>query len=607
MSKTSDLSYLVGIDLGTTNSVLAYQAQAIEQPALEEPEKIDILPIPQLVKAGQVEERFLLPSFLYLPSDHERTKNAFDLPWEKNGLYLVGEYAKKRGAEVPNRLVSSAKSWLSHKGIDRKKALLPFKASEDIPQLSPIEASTRYLQHLKESWKYRLKQDLTDQEIYLTVPASFDAVAREFTLVATQQAGLSVSLLEEPQAAFYAWLSVHENDWRQILELNDLVLVVDVGGGTTDFSLFSIQEEQGNLHFQRVAVGDHILLGGDNMDIALAHILSQKLSKAKLDAWQSMTLWHQCREAKEALLNDPNLKKYPLSLLGRGSSVIGSTLKTELTLAEIESTLLEGFFPRISSKEYGTPARKVGLSELHLPYADEPAITKQIARFLHTFHQSTSTTSLPTAILFNGGVFKAKMFRDRIVEVLNSWRKTEKKSPLKVLEHQDLDRSVALGAVYYGRTKKGKGIRIRGGTAHSYYVGIESSRPAIPGIPAPLKALCVVPYGMEEGTETAIPQSEFGLIVGEAATFPFFSSNRRKKDEVGTLLDADHADLEENIPLEVTLEITPEDPEGTQIPVKLQSKLTEIGTLEMACVRLDEKQRWRLEFNIRGSEKTKKE
>lgn len=585
--------YLIGIDLGTTNSVVAYKE-------IEGESAIQIFPLSQLVKAGLVEERNTLPSFLYLPNESELSKGSLKLPWDEKLDYAVGEFARNRGSEVPSRLVSSAKSWLSHQGINRQEALLPFKAPEGVPQISPIEASSRYLLHLKQSWNHQLGKTpetaFENQILYLTVPASFDAVARDLTVKAAKNAGLKVTLLEEPQAAFYAWIYKHEATWRKMLEVQDQILIVDVGGGTTDFSLVSVVDEKGNLELQRVAVGNHILLGGDNMDITLAHHVSQKL-KNKLDAWQSMALWHSCRVAKEGILSSKSAEKMPISILGRGSSVIGGALKTELTREEVHQILLEGFFPIVQSKDHQFRTVKVGLSELNLPYASEPAITRQIARFLYQ-HKKENTSSMPTAILFNGGVFKATIFQKRVVEVLNAWLQEEKKSKIKILENQDLDLAVAIGAVYYGEAQRGKGIRIRGGAGRSYYIGIESSMPAIPGIPPPMKALCVVPNGMEEGTSADIPDLELGLVIGETVNFPFFSSNRRKNDTLGVVLE-DITELDPNVSLETSLEPQKGIKEGEHIPVKLHSKVTEIGTLALSCQSPDGKHQWNLEFNIR--------
>lgn len=586
--------YIIGIDLGTTNTALAYGDCGEAADAA-----IRCLPVLQLVKAGVVEERSVLPSFLYLPGEHELAQDSLRLPWTGEISYCAGEFARRQGSLVPSRLVSSAKSWLCHRGVDRKADLLPFQAPPEVPKISPVEASRRYLSHLRDCWNCQISQGhaLEKQLLYLAVPASFDAVARELTVLAAREAGMEVTLVEEPQAAFYAWLYDNEREWRNVLEVGDLVLVVDVGGGTTDLSLVSVIDDGGRLALHRDAVGDHILLGGDNMDLALAHLVSGKLPAARLDAWQSVALWHSCREAKEAMLSGKN-DRVPISILGRGSSVIGGSLKAEMTREEVEHVLLDGFFPKVRWDDPGVGRKKVGLTQIGLPYALEPAVTRHIASFLRD-HRQDYPIAAPTAILFNGGVFNAAPLRQRVVEVLDDWLKELGRPPLAILESGDFDMAVARGAVYYGKARLGQGVRIRGGAAQSYYLGIAGSRPAVPGMPPPLKALCVVPHGMEEGSEADIPGIELGLTVGEPVEFPFFNSSKRKKDEIGSLLPAIEEDLERNVALETTFTATGKAKPGETIPVRLHSKVTEIGTVEISCSTPDGQDRWALEFNIR--------
>ena len=347
------------------------------------------------------------------------------------------------------------------------------------------------------------------------MPASFDEEARELTLQAAAAAGLKhVTLLEEPQAAFYAWIDGLGDSWRRRVAVGDLILVCDVGGGTTDFSLIAVAERDGDLALERVAVGEHILLGGDNMDLALARLLQQRLEAAghKVDTWQLHGLWHQCRLAKEALLTDPSQRERPVTLLGRGSRLIGGSITTALTIDDVNQVLLDGFFPAVPSSEMPARQRRVGLQELGLPYAADAAVTRHLARFLSRqtgdaagaapIRRGPGGMACPTHILFNGGVMKADALRTRVVEVLSGWLVQEGFAALDarhVLEAPDLDRAVARGAAYYGMARRGRGIRIRSGAARTYYVGIESAMPAVPGMPAPIKALCVVPFGMEEG------------------------------------------------------------------------------------------------------------
>ncbi len=603
--------YIVGIDLGTTNSALA-RCDAVA----EEEGRIEVRSISQLVNPNEVAERTLLPSFIYIPGEFDFPKGSVALPWDPEPKLVIGELARKRGAESPNRLVASAKSWLSYAGVDRTAPILPWQAPEEVPKLSPVEASSQFLQHLRTVWdngEAGQQVALADQDVLLTVPASFDEAARELTRRAAEQAGYQhVTLLEEPQAAFYAWLESQGDAWRSRIKVNDLVLVCDIGGGTTDFSLIMVSEENGDLTLKRVAVGDHILLGGDNMDLALAQVLRQRLEASgyRIDTWQLHGLWHQCRIAKEKLFESPKTQSRPITLMGKGTKLVGGTIKTELLKEDLDQLLVEGFFPKVASSELPARQRRVGFQELGLPYAADPAITKHLARFLSeqlrnspeaaAIRRGPTGLACPTHILFNGGVMKAAVLRDRVVEVLNSWLREEGFDAFggeHVLEATDLEHAVARGAAYYGKARRGRGVRIRSGASRTYYIGIESAMPSVPGMEAPLKALCVVPFGMEEGTEATIPSREFGLVVGEPAEFRFLSSSVRKQDHVGSLLEDWGADIEELSPLEVTLKMDGQ--QGTVVPVRLETRVTELGTLEVWCVSRDGTNRWKLELNIR--------
>ena len=603
--------YIVGIDLGTTNSALA----RCEATVGEEESRIEVYSVPQLVNPNEVADRTLLPSFIYIPGEFDFPRGSTALPWEPEPKLVIGELARKRGAESPNRLVASAKSWLSYSGVDRTAPILPWQAPEEVPRLSPVEASSQFLQYLRTVWDSGEVGELAlaEQEVLLTVPASFDEEARELTRRAAEQADYQhVTLLEEPQAAFYAWLESQGDGWRHRIKVGDLVLVCDIGGGTTDFSLIMVSEENGELTLKRVAVGDHILLGGDNMDLALAHVLRQRLEASgnRIDTWQLHGLWHQSRMAKEKLFESPKTRSHPITLLGKGTKLIGGTIKTELARDDLDQVLVEGFFPKVASSELPARQRRVGFQELGLPYAADPAITKHLARFLSeqlrnsleaaAIRRGRSGLACPTHILFNGGVMKAAVLRDRVVEVLNDWLRDEGFDPLgaeQILDAPDLEHAVARGAAYYGKARRGRGVRIRSGASRTYYIGIESAMPAVPGMEAPLKALCVVPFGMEEGTEATIPGREFGLVVGEPAEFRFLSSSVRKQDRVGSLLEDWGADIEELSPLEVTLKMDGQ--QGTVVPVRLETRVTELGTLEVWCVSRDGTNRWKLELNIR--------
>jgi hypothetical protein len=599
--------FVVGIDLGTTNSALAYVDTGVGE---EEDVRPTQLFVPQVVQPGSVEDRPLLPSYLYLPGPNELPAGSLRLPWDANRDCAVGEFARQQGGVVPTRVVSSAKSWLCHPGIDRKASVLPWKAPDNARRVSPLEVSTMYLKHLAEAWNNKIARDrpenrLEHQDIILTVPASFDAVARELTVEAARAAGFeNVTLLEEPQAAFYAWIDASSDAWRKQVEVGDSVLICDVGGGTTDLTLIAVSEDAGQLALTRVAVGDHILLGGDNMDLALAHTMAQSFASRgiKLDAGQMLMLWHSCRAAKERLFSDPSLATAVVTVLGRGSKVIAGTLKGDLMRADVERVLIDGFFPECAVTEEPRRQRGVGLQELGLPYASDPAVTKHLAAFLHRQSEalaertrggrSKKKVSGLTSILFNGGVFKAEPLRQRVVSTLAKWG-----HQVKILPNDDLDLAVARGAAYYGLVRRGRGVRIRGGAARVYYVGIETALPAVPGAPPPLKALCVVPFGMEEGTETDVPGQEFGLVVGAPAEFRFLGSTVRRGDTVGTLVEEWEDQIEELAPLATTLEAPSK--EGQTVPVHLHSKMTEIGTLELWCISRDNKQRWKLEFNVR--------
>jgi hypothetical protein len=612
--KKVNANYIVGIDLGTTNSALA----ACEIPIAEENRGIAVENLSQLVNPNEVAERTLLPSFLYLPGELDFPKDSLSLPWDAKPAFVIGELARKRGAENPGRLVASAKSWLSYAAVDRSSPILPWQAPEEVSKISPVEASAQFLGHLRAAWDSKHAQEMPElalahQEVLLTVPASFDEEARELTRRAAGQAGLpQVTLLEEPQAAFYAWLESQGENWRRHIKVGDLVLVCDVGGGTTDFSLITVCEEEGELALKRIAVGEHILLGGDNMDLALARLLQQKLEAAghRIDVWQLHALWHQSRLAKEKLFDQPGLKRHAVTLLGKGSKLVGGTIKTELERDDLDRVLVDGFFPQVASGDLPARQRRIGFQELGLPYAADPAITKHLARFLseqvrnspeaENIRRGSSGLACPTHVLFNGGVMKAAMLRERFIEVMNGWLRQEGFDPLaaeQVLDAPDLEHAVARGAAYYGKARRGRGVRIRSGAARSYYIGIESAMPAIPGMPAPLKALCVVPFGMEEGADAAIPSREFGLVVGEPAEFRFLSSVVRKQDPIGSLLEDWGDELQELSPLEVTLNLAGQ--QGAILPVRLETRITELGTLEVWCVSRDGAQRWKLELNIR--------
>jgi molecular chaperone DnaK (HSP70) len=576
------VAQVIGIDLGTTNSAFAYTPDAESGARL--------LPVPQLAGSGEVRDESLLPSFLYIPGENEFPSDSLALPWDGAPQYVVGRFAQRRGAENSGRLVASAKSWLSNPSADRTAALLPWQAPEGVAKISPIDASAEYLRHLRNAWtSAHPDAPFEEQDVLVTVPASFDEFARELTLQAAKRAGYGdVTLLEEPQAAFYAWLDSHPN-WREIVKAGDLILVIDIGGGTTDFSLISVEDRAGDLALERIAVGEHILLGGDNIDLALAHTVAARLAEkgTRIDQFQLNALWNNCRAGKEKLLEPGStMDEYPVTILGKGSKLIGGSIKAELRRADIEQ-VLEGFFPVVAPTEM-PQRRRGGLMELGLPYASDAAVTRHLARFLTS--AKPGGFARPTHVLFNGGVLHAPFVRERLLQVLGEWIGQEVTS----LTGEDLMHAVARGAAYYGAARRGKGVRIRGGISRSYYVGVESAMPAVPGLPVPLKALTVAQFGMEEGTSTSIPGRPFGLLVGEPAEFRFFSSATRKTDDPGLVIEDLAGDLEEMPSMQVELS-------GAQsgvVPVNFETVITELGQLQLWCVAADNR-RWKLEFNVR--------
>jgi len=610
------MAYSIGIDLGTTHSALSQVEVASDNATVG---KESLLEVAQLIKPGVVEERQLLPSFLYLPNEIEFPPQSLSLPWGEDRQRVVGEFARSHGGKSPTRLVSSAKSWLCHPGVDRTDAILPWQAPPDVQKISPLEASASYLRHLRSAWEYKNPgETFSAQNLVLTVPASFDASARELTMQAAKLAGLeNLVLLEEPQAALYAWLQSRGESFRKDIEVGDVILVVDVGGGTSDFSLIAVTEQGGELQLTRLAVGDHILLGGDNMDLALAHALNQKLAAEgkKLDAWQFNSLVYACREAKEKIFQDVKLAKVPIAVASRGSSLMGGTIKTELDRDTVEKLLTDGFFPQVAITDLPQTARRTGFAQMALPYAQDPGVTRHLASFLSRQGKALSGNAEikpilkgkdfvhPTAVLFNGGVFKSETLKRRVMEVLNQWLAGEGGEAARELAGADLDLAVARGAAYYGWVREGHGIRIRGGTARSYYVGIEAAVPAVPGIEPPVNALCVAPFGMEEGTEADVPPIDFGLLVGEPTQFRFFSSSVRREDKPGVNVeDAVHnPDLEEVSPIETSLPAK-EGVGGNFVPINLQARVTELGTLELHCIEKNGPGRWKLELNVRMKE-----
>ncbi len=626
--------FSVGIDLGTTHCVMSFVDTH------DEDARVEVMPIPQLTAPGTVETRSQLGSFLYQPHEHEMNPQSRVLPWSSKPKALVGAIARNLGSKTPIRLVASAKSWLCHAGVNHRDAFLPAGSPEEVEKVSPLRATELYLEHLKDAWNHaNPNHNLADQDVTITVPASFDPAARDLTAEAARNVGfVHLTLLEEPQAALYNWIDNSNDKWRDEVEVGDIVLVVDIGGGTTDLSLVEVTEDDGNLTLNRIAVGEHILLGGDNMDLALAYRLKMKLAQEgkELQPWQVQAMTHACRDAKEALLNDSELQSVSIVVPSRGSKLLGATLKTELTQEEVQQTLVDGFFPQVAITDHPVQRNRGALTQMGLPYAQDAGITRHIAAFLSKQANALSASGnggeaaaqdfnpfanmpgmpgadaaqsadfiKPTAILFNGGVLKSKLLATRLEDTINEWLIEADAEMAKRLTGVDLDLAVASGAAYYGSVRRGQGVRIRGGIASAYYVGIESAMPAIPGMAPPMEALCVAPFGMEEGSSVDVPSQEFGLIIGQPVNFQFFGSTVRRDDLAGTHLDYwAPEELEELPEIQVTLPVSEGRREGEVVPVTLASRVTELGTLYLEAIAADNGQKWHVEFDVREDAKS---
>ena len=601
------MNHYFGIDLGTSNCAIA-RATDTGLP--------EILPVTQVINAAGIGERTLLPSSLYIPANGEFPEGGPQLPWQHGETHsFLGTFARDRGALQPDRLIASAKSWLCHPHADRRGPILPWGSTTVEKKLSPLEVSRDLLSHLVASLRASDPSATPDHAV-ITVPASFDEAARTLTLEAASQAGLAgITLLEEPQAAFYAWLENQGSEWRKQVKSGDLLLVCDVGGGTADFSLIAVTGKDGNLALERIAVGEHLLLGGDNMDLALAHAVSEKINTAGtlLDEWQFLALVQAVRAAKEALLSNPSLPETPISIPSRGRHLIASTISAVLTRDDVRQIAIDGFFPIVAAGEMPFLRRAGGLRESGLPYAADAAISKHLARFLSrakanaassphlieaiggTERLNRSPLLLPDAVLFNGGVFNAAPLRERVLDQLGQWAGT----PVRELEGSRPDHAVALGAAAYARLRTtGEGLRIKSGTARSYYIGMESSAMAVPGRRPATKALCVAPQGMEEGSRLEISGQEFFLHTGETSEFRFFQSEVRAGDQEGQILP-DAAELEESARLEIEIPPPAGHQPGEEIPVRLEASVTELGNLELHFLHPASNESWKLEFNVR--------
>ena len=542
----TDKHYIIGIDLGTTNSAVSYVE--LQTPGER---RIRIFRIPQMTGAGEFSRLPVLPSFLYIPGTYDIAKEAIAIPWNTDDDTFVGAFARDHGAKVPARLVSSAKSWLCHSNVDRKARILPWGSDDEVFKVSPVQATAAYLKHVRNAWNNEKGDEpdlyLENQILVITVPASFDEVAREMTLEAASLAGLShVTLLEEPLAAFYNWLIRHEHHWGDFVKPDELILVCDVGGGTTDFTLITLREADGSPRFERIAVGDHLILGGDNIDLALARHIETNLSKKRLslsgDRWK--TLCHECRQSKESIL-DGEIDSKRITIMGEGGKLIGGTLSATLTRKDVEETILEGFFPLARAQSDPRDVDRKGITEFGLPYAQDPAVTRHLGRFLERHREDIATIlhkdrCAPDLILFNGGSLKSEVVQERIRAAIRHWFDLDEDADLpRILENPEPDLSVALGASYYGLVKIGEGVRVGSGSARSVYLGVQAHGSEGPVASKERKALCLVERGLDEGSHIELTDKKFEVLANQPVSFDLYSSSFRSGDRCGELVSVD--------------------------------------------------------------------
>ncbi|WP_425484221.1 Hsp70 family protein [Desulfobacter latus] len=605
---------MVGIDLGTTNSAVSYADLThidTQSAGAGIGNEIKVFKVPQLTGPGEFSLVPVLPSFLYIPGKYDVAGNALKHPWKKENDLFAGVFAREHGAQVPSRLVSSAKSWLCHSRADREAPILPW-GSQNVDKISPVKATSEYLRHIRKAWNHFIKDEdlfLENQFTVITVPASFDEAAREYTLKAAREAGFSknITLLEEPLAAFYAWVTRHEHDWQSHVKADDLILVCDVGGGTTDFTLISLKEAEGSPRFERVAVGDHLILGGDNIDLTLARYVASKFTqKAHLTPDQWKTLSYKCRAAKEKLLLDSDENgdenRVRIVLRGEGRSLIANTLSADLEKEELEDILCQGFFPEVEPSLVNCEKSGKAIAEFGLPYEQEPAITRHIGWFLERHRESVKATlgkePIPDHILFNGGSLKPSVFQNKIRAAIGKWFSCENQALPTVLDNRDPDLSVALGASYYGLVKQGIGVRVGSGSPRSYYIGIASDNARNKTCDATCeKIMCVVERGLDEGSLIALPEMEFDVVTNQPVLFSMFSSSFRSGDKSGDILEVDDS-LTPLPPLKTIIKFGKKG-ESKRIPVKIEAEYTEMGTLAMWCRSNVSSHRWTLQFQLR--------
>ncbi len=605
-TEIADRRFIIGIDLGTTNCAVSYVDLQEKGSAAK---RIRIFKIPQMTGSGEVNRLPVLPSFLYIPGEFDISRDAIVELWDGADSNFAGAFARDHGARVPARLVSSAKSWLCHAKVDRQARILPWGADKEVPKVSPVMATAAYLKHIRMAWNHSWGPDeslhLENQLIVATVPASFDEVAREFTLEAAKLGGLSnVILLEEPLAAFYSWLMRHENDWQDFVQTGELILICDVGGGTTDFTLIILREAEGSPRFERIAVGDHLILGGDNIDLALARRVETGLSGPRrsmsTNRWKA--LCHQCRQAKESILGG-SAETFKVTLMGEGSRLIAGTLSAELSQDEVAETVLEGFFPMVEADTADSSAGRKGITEFGLPYEQEPAITRHLGRFLEQhrddiFQTLQRQSSAPDLIMFNGGSLRPAKIQQRIRAALQHWfRETDSERP-RVLENPDPDLAVALGAAYYGLVKVGEGVRVGSGSPRAYYLGIARTDGAMQNGQA-REAICVVERGLEEGSSIGLKDNSFEVLTNQPVSFDLYSSSYRSGDRHGDVIRIDDS-FSILPPLQTVIQYGKKGVRKT-IPVKIEAEYTELGALALWCRSRISDHRWKLQFQLRDT------
>ncbi|NOY68180.1 MAG: Hsp70 family protein [Deltaproteobacteria bacterium] len=594
--------YIIGIDLGTTNCAAAFVELKEKE---EDGHDIRLFKIPQVTGPGEVTSRFVLPSFCYIPGKYDLPAGAGELPWKDTHEIITGAWARDHGSKVPARQVSSAKSWLCHDNADRRAKILPWGVDDGVDKISPVTATAAYLRHIRQAWNYSMARDDDDavferQHIIITVPASFDEVARDLTMEAAKMAGLSnIILLEEPLAAFYSWISRHEDNWREFVRPGELVLVCDVGGGTTDFTLIALVEADGSPRFERIAVGDHLILGGDNIDLALARLCVAKFAgTASLDRDKWQTLCHLCRNAKERILSG-KAETETITLVGGGTRLVGGTLTATLKRREIDEIVINGFFPLLARESGADPTTRKGISEFGLPYESEPAIPRHIGRFLDR-HLSdiqnfrTEKDAFPDCILFNGGSLSPQSIRSRVCESIRHWFQKPGDAGPRVLETRSLDLAVAYGAAYYGLVREGIGVRVGSGSPRSYYLGValegESERDVD-------RAVCLVERGLDEGSRIRLDEHGFTVIANQPVSFDLFSSSFRAGDRSGDLVAVD--DSMSGLPPLNTVIRFGKKGEKKKLPVTVEAEYTEAGVLELWCRSVTTDHRWKLRFQLR--------